>query len=277
PLHPDWGQTRCLVWLPENTGPAITGGTTTTVDFYCDADQSGGYSPGDPLLGTYNTTAGIAPGTPHNFNGNFFISSAMCNDSNMIYGLIVPNSAGGYCICDTAFGNTNAVLPVRWLEVRGKALEAENEIRWSAELLPGHSHFLVERRENGDWRPISTPQTAQVQDHVWLDEGPGLEEWYRIRAVDQNGEWHHSEAVMVERDVEETVRVYPNPAMDRLFLEARVVTDFVLYDALGKEISAGTIELAGPVELDIRDLRAGVYFVAFSYGTRRVMERVVVE
>ncbi|HHG83692.1 MAG TPA: T9SS type A sorting domain-containing protein, partial [Bacteroidetes bacterium] len=262
----------------QNAGTDILGGTTTTVEFYCDSDQSGGYSPGDMPLGTYSTTNGITGAMPHAFTGNLFIPLAACSDTNMIYGMIVPNSAGGYCICDTAIGNSNVVLPVEWLSLRGEALDPGNELTWMVNLLPGHAFFLVERQNAVGWEVISPQITAWQRRFTWLDTHPGKVETYRIRSTDQNGSRFYSASVEVVRETAlNQIRVYPNPARQSVFLEASIGTQYRIHNALGQSMLKGKIATNQAQEVDISQLSHGVYMIEFRNENKLQTVRLVIE
>ncbi|HHG85981.1 MAG TPA: T9SS type A sorting domain-containing protein, partial [Bacteroidetes bacterium] len=261
----------------QNSGPPILGGTTTTIDFYCDSDQSGGYSPGDALLTSYTTTSGISSVSPHAFSGNFFIPLASCSDTNMIYGLIVPNSGAGYCICDTAFGNSNVVLPVEWLAIRGKALDKANELTWDVRVLPDHDFFLVEKQKGTNWEVISAPIATRQAHYTWLHSSPREREVYRIKATDQNGARSYSPTVEILRDEAiNHIKVYPNPATSTVMLEAAEGTTFRIFNSLGQSVFEGNIGQEKVKEVHIGHLAAGVYMIEFRKGSDHKTIQLVV-
>jgi uncharacterized repeat protein (TIGR01451 family) len=262
----------------QNTGLPVAAGTSTEVRFYCDGDNSGGYSPGDALLGNYSTTAGIPTGGSHAFSGSILIPSASCPLSSMVYALITPNSAAGFCLCDTAFANTNAVLPVEWVQVDAEPLAQSNRVYWEATLSQDHDHFVVEKLIDTDWRAISDPIRARQSAYQWLDQAPAATERYRIRATDQNGAVAHSRQVEVVRDMAVMgIQVYPNPATKLVTLEAPAGTRYTLVSALGMVLRKGEIDASGLRALDIADLAAGVYLLEFRQNGRQTSQRLVVE
>lgn len=262
----------------QNTGLPIAAGTTTEVRFYCDGDNSGGYSAGDALLGNYTTTAAIPNGGSHAFSGSILIPSASCPLSSMIYALITPNSAAGFCICDTAFANTNVVLPVEWLNVQADALPKANEVTWEATLTADHAHFIVEKLLGVDWRAVSDPIYDRGTAYRWLDDAPAATERYRIRATDLNGGIGYSRQVEVVRGLGQLgIRVYPNPASKVVLLEAPAGTRFTLVSALGVRLRAGVITSERAQALDLVGLAAGVYLLEFQWEDKQVTQRLVVE
>lgn len=260
----------------DNNGVGITGGTSTDVQFYCDSDMSGTFNAGDVLIGIYNTTAGISNGSPHNFNGQFNFSNAICTDSNMIFAIIVPDTASGYCLCDTAFANTNVVLPVAWLNARAEAELQGNLIEWSALILNGHDHFMVERYNEQGWEALSSPIYEHSDDYNWFHRSPADIEQYRIRAVDQNGSFTYSEIVVVDRSSLKTCRFFPNPAQDLIYLDGPGGILYKITNMLGHEVLDGILE-EGLTAVDIANLSAGVYLIEFMTDKGPQVERLVIE
>jgi len=262
----------------QNSGQPILAGTTTEVQFYCDSDNSGAYSSGDALLGNYTTTAAIPTGGAHTFNGSLLLPSASCLIGNTIYALITPNTAAGLCLCDTAFANTNVVLPVAWLRVDAEALDQANAVHWEAALQADHRHFVVEKLVGLDWRAGSDPIYADQEAYQWLDFAPAPTQRYRIRATDLNGQVEYSREVEVVRGLSQLgLRVYPNPASQQVMLEGPVGTRYKLVSALGVRLRTGALAQSGPFALDIADLAAGVYLLEFQVGSKVVTHRLVVE
>ncbi|WP_397362957.1 T9SS type A sorting domain-containing protein [Olleya sp. R77988] len=56
--------------------------------------------------------------------------------------------------------------------------------------------------------------------------------------------------------------VYPNPVVNKLFLNTTKLLDFVMYDMLGKQINQGQISQNNPI--DFSGCKQGVYFVKIS-------------
>ena len=72
-----------------------------------------------------------------------------------------------------------------------------------------------------------------------------------------------------ERVVNSTLSVFPNPANDLLYLKMEETADFsgtwYLFNALGQVVKAYSMD-ASLVEVDLRDLGAGIYFYSFIEG-----------
>lgn len=260
----------------ENNGVDILPGNTTTVEFYCDSDNNGVFSAADVLLGNYQTTVGISTASPHVFSGTLAIPNINCSDTNLILAVIVPDPAGGFCLCDTAIANTNVVLPVTWLSLQAEALETNNRVDWEVDLLPGHDYFVVERQENRLWQSISNRLSGSGTRYHHLHANPEQHEAYRIRSVDVNGVWSLSKVVEVIREEALTCSVYPNPAHGSVTLSGPAGTRYKVMDLYGKTILQGVIG-DEPSELDLVEVAAGIYYIDFRSGSTQQVEKLVVE
>ncbi len=262
----------------QNTGPAIAPGVPILVTFYCDSDNSSAYSVGDNAIGSYSTSAGIGSNATLSFTGSFFIPTGGCNLTNMVIALAVPNSSGGLCICDTAFSNTNVILPVEWLSVQGVALPRQNEVHWEVNLLPDHAYFGVEQWTDAGWVSISPRITDVSSAYVWPDYSPGIVERYRVVETSQDGHFQYSPEVEIVRDgFAETLRVYPNPSRGTVFLQAPSGTAYRIYNAIGQAIVEGILRDNAATEVDLAAMAAGVYLVEFRQVGRMATVRLVVE
>lgn len=260
----------------ENNGVAISGGTTTNVQFFCDTDMSGTFNAGDQLIGTYTTTVGISSITPHNFTGQFNFNNTVCTDSNEIFAVIMPDTSSGYCLCDTAIGNTNVVLPVAWLNARGEAQAQGNLIEWSALILNGHDHFVVERQGEQGWETISAPIHELNTNYEWFHTAPVELEQYRVRAVDQNGNFTFSETILIDRSSLKLCRFFPNPASDLVYLDGPGGTIYKITNLVGQQVADGILE-EGLTPVDLVNLSNGVYLIEFFTEQGSQVERMVVE
>lgn len=260
-----------------NTGAPIAAGDSTRVYFYCDGDNNGMYSAGDSLLYIYTTGDGISAGLPHTFMANFFIQNASCGDTNMIFAIIPPDTNGGYCLCDTAFGNSNVILPLAWLTAKGKAMTEGNALHWKVGGQEGLNQYQVERWE-GSWRSISPIITGSGSSFDWMDSSPGQKEEYRIRQNDVSGQISYSPIIQITRpEPLEEVLVWPVPARNILHVSQAESCDYRVLNAIGQQVSKGHIGDDPNWEMDISQLSAGNYFLELRKDGQRSIKKFVVE
>lgn len=259
-----------------NSGAAIPGGSNTEINFFCDTDMSGGYSVGDSLLGTYTTTLTIPNGGTVPFNGLINYNNSACADSTGIFAVVFPDPVGGYCLCDTAEANTNVILPVNAVRLNGEAVEQGNLLTWEIQTPQDFSHFLVEREAGNTWQVISNSIGGQGPSFSFLDLAPGLEETYRVRAEDQNGQIIYSNAVILKGQGLFECQLYPNPAGNSVTVGGPEGTQFRVMDLLGNTLQRGEL-VHEPVLVNLKELSNGIYLVEFEFGGQKQVKKLVVE
>lgn len=261
-----------------NNGLPVLPGTPMVVSIYCDSDLSGGYTAGDNLLGSFSNSGGLANGANLPISGNFFVPNTACHDTNLIYALVLPDTLNGLCLCDSAFANTNAVLPVSWLSVNGKAEEWGNRVYWKAQTDGSHAWFSVERKNGTQWEAISDKIYDLRSEYQFLDGSCGLKEWYRIRQSDQNGDEKVSPRIEILREREVAgFAVWPNPAKDLVHIQGPEAATVELRDARGKVFAAYEMPLTGELSINSVNLSAGIYFIRVKTGASYWSEKLIIQ
>jgi PKD repeat protein len=111
---------------------------------------------------------------------------------------------------------------------------------------------------------------------------------YSVSITDANGCSATSQQSWVSligiQEVEEAtlVYLYPNPAYDKVTLliesDVRLDVKFQLHDALGKQMTAGELDVAqSPFrkEFDLSALSSGIYFISIEYGDFRQVRKII--
>ena len=105
--------------------------------------------------------------------------------------------------------------------------------------------------------------------YVHLDQSIG-ENYYRIKQIDYNGQFSYSNLVFVLNRAY-TINVYPNPVVDKLTVRSPHNNNVLIFNQKGQKV--GNYKLnKGHTNIDMSQLRSGVYFLKFLDGT---IERVI--
>jgi Secretion system C-terminal sorting domain len=167
-------------------------------------------------------------------------------------------------------------LPLDFLSFTAKLVAGKTELEWITTQEINTDYFVVERSTDGaNFNPIATvpavkpastgsDNTYQATDSLPL---PGTDN-YRIKEVDQNGQATYSPIVSVKISEGLSCMVYPNPAIDQLFIrinshDARPAT-IVIYDLRGQLIRSQPIRLTSgenQFEIDLTGKAKGMYIV----------------
>ncbi len=197
-----------------------------------------------------------------------------CPANTQILAMVNPS----FCNCGTANICTMLILPIEWQSIQGAALDEANEVTWTATILPGHDHFILEKATGQGWSDISGPIYGSQSSYAAHDAQPAQVERYRVRAVDQDGSIKHSPEVEVVRKGSDYVaQIFPNPATKMVNLQAPSGSQFRILNALGQEVNVGTLGSNAPQPLDISRYASGIYQVEFRLGNHQVRLRLVVE
>ena len=77
-------------------------------------------------------------------------------------------------------------------------------------------------------------------------------------------------------EIEASFNVYPNPVIDKLYIETEVeVEKVVVYDAYGRHQVTETPSLQSNLVIDLTNLNCGVYFVKVITDEGEVVKRIV--
>jgi hypothetical protein len=124
---------------------------------------------------------------------------------------------------------SDGALPVTWLYFRGQEKNKDVQLDWATASEQHTSHFIIERSFNGiDFVQIgrvnaagnsSTTHTYQFIDVSAMNlDAKTL--FYRLRQVDIDGKFVYSSIVtiIIRKDKDQVVKVYPNPFNSTLTL-----------------------------------------------------------
>lgn len=184
------------------------------------------------------------------------------------------------------FAFKSTALPVTWLSFDAVKDNNTVEIRWITGVEINNSHFIIERSLDGEtWTEIGQISGKGdfngVSDYNFNDFYPseGVN-YYRVKQVDYDGMLSYSlvKSVVFMTNVLASSKIYPNPANETLTIEIPFNTDNVNYkiiDLSGGVVKAGIFH-SDKTNLDIQDLKKGVYMISLSNSTVNQTHRLIV-
>jgi hypothetical protein len=87
--------------------------------------------------------------------------------------------------------------------------------------------------------------------------------YFRIKQVDLSGQFGLSAVKFVEFSIGETIRVWPNPAVNQVQVEVRENSDLELLDQFGRIFYRAKIMPGYPQYVNVEKLPRGVYILRF--------------
>ncbi|WP_273445731.1 T9SS type A sorting domain-containing protein [Neolewinella agarilytica] len=190
--------------------------------------------------------------------------------------------------------NFTGALPVEFLSFQGEAGPKFNHLNWTTAREENTAAHELERSSDGtNWEVILTLAAAGNSDEAIryeaIDEQALAFAYYRVRTVDQDGSFTHSEIIDLQRMDTDGTRVgtaFPNPATDQVFLPYFSANEgeklqLDLLDASGRRLSTQTVNgESGRNEfrVSLQKLPAGLYWLALTtpegeHHLRRVVKQ----
>lgn len=172
------------------------------------------------------------------------------------YGVLNPGKV-------TIYGPTS-VLPVELISFDVKVMDEYNLLSWQTATEVNNDYFEVEFSSDGrSFRPIgtvkgsgsSTDIQAYYYKHHTVESGIS---YYRLRQVDWDGHFSHSEIRSVHRTGDSPeVTLYPNPTPGVIYL-SQPSNHVKVYDTTGKIL----MDISNQVEqIDLSHLIPGLYYI----------------
>ena len=164
-------------------------------------------------------------------------------------------------------------LPLSWLDFY---LEKQNDgihLIWEVEEAINTSHFEIEKSQTNNFNLIGTVQSENSPENIsykFLDESPHKGwNYYRIKQVDQDGQFTYSEQRSVFISVKTEIKVYPNPTTQSIYisgLDSDKNYQYSLLNAQNQLIHQGSYSDA--MLIDIADYPNGNYFLILKENNR---------
>ena len=175
------------------------------------------------------------------------------------------------------FGVAFGALPVRWLDVKVKAVNDGHELKWEVEQEVNVAEYEVQRSLDGvsNFETVSNSRIAannvlSKSSYTYVDAETlqGGTYYYRIKQIDFDGKFNYSPKVFIEREASLESNIYPNPATNLTYIGYKAEVDgqmqVSIIDARGKLVkvlNTNVEEGTGQLELDVSNLIEGVYTI----------------
>ncbi|MEZ4775187.1 MAG: T9SS type A sorting domain-containing protein [Bacteroidia bacterium] len=162
-------------------------------------------------------------------------------------------------------------LAVDDIQLQGWAEEHGNRLEWSVVSEVEIQRYEIERMNNNQiFEPIGSTSSRNQPNssYRFIDMKPILaEHLYRIKATDVSGTTQYSNRISIIREVNPTLRVYPNPASSTITIEVigKKANDtplsFQLFNHLGQFVLEEQIDLTSQTtqSISVNSFARGLY------------------
>lgn len=173
----------------------------------------------------------------------------------------------------------NSSLPIELVEFIAEQKGTDVELRWSTASELNNSHFEVEHSlDFASWDMIGevpgNGTSTVLQSYVFTHVDPFVgDNIYRLKQVDEDGNFSYSEAIVLEFNQVSTTNtyyesvypLYPNPT--KALVNLRKPTAFKVYNPLGEKVLSGI-----GTEIVLDNLSPGIYFVELNRELFRLVK-----
>ena len=181
-----------------------------------------------------------------------------------------PNRTGTYTFCGSA-ALGSASLPVTLTKFTGENRNNSIFLNWSVAAEVDHELYKLEYSNDGvnffgkaEFVPKGNSNTGA--NYTYTDNKiVNGKNYYRLRMISNNGTSTYSHTISITVRGLKSLVVFPNPAKDRLFIDAKETTTAVITNNNGIRMLMLQLK-TGRNEVDIRQLAAGTYFLKTGTG-----------
>lgn len=203
-----------------------------------------------------------------------------------------PNQGGG-----EPDWRDGGVLPVEWIGFTAEWEEQKGLLAWDIGVEVNTDKFSVERKIGieGIFLPIgelaASGNSQETTSYRFVDETANQAAqsdvlYYRIKQIDLNGFFDYSEIEelsLIDQQQEIIVNVYPNPAIDELFLDLNMIKEgqvkIQVMTIGGRQVYTQTIESRdNPLyRIPVRRWSPGRYIVVIENERLRISKKMMVK
>lgn len=221
-----------------------------------------------------NQTTPVQIGNANNWQkidaGEYHLVSVNVNNELLIWGNNSYGQLGNgtYISQNTPMqlGVCNNTLPVQILSFTGKSNNGFNLLHWTTVNENNNRHFEIERSNNAiHFNAIGTlpslNNVGSTTNYNFTDLHPANSiHYYRLKQVDNNNKFTFSSIISINNKSEKNIKIYPNPAINSLFLsEQSENTNYTILNTIGQIVQAGKYVACQPIKLN--QLKSGIYFI----------------
>jgi hypothetical protein len=169
-------------------------------------------------------------------------------------------------------------LPIELLYFTATPINNEVNLDWATATETNNDYYIVEKSIDGinfeyvtKVKAYGNGNSTNKQSYHTLDENPykGLS-YYRLKQVDKTSDFKYANIVSVELKENSYINIYPNPATDKLYINASNNynnSSIKIISATGVEVKSAEQLISYNGIIDLADLASGMYFIVINDGT----------
>ena len=176
----------------------------------------------------------------------------------------------------------NFLLPIELMHFDGICIDRDAEIHWMTASESGNDYFMVEHATDGiEFSSIGEVRGAgyssEVRSYQFIHSNMPLgDNFYRLKQFDFDGSYTSSAIIRITRNqlTADDLRLSPNPVSSFLLVESgqSIPQEIQVLD-MGGNLLRTEIVRNQQAEIDLSDLKSGIYLVKCGAEIHRVMKQ----
>lgn len=176
-------------------------------------------------------------------------------------------------------------MPVELLYFNGSLDHESVNLKWATASELNFHKFVIEHSINGQsYQEVgevlgSGFDTYERNTYSFFTPAPSTRNYYRLKSVDKDGSFEYSQTLLIVREADLTVDIYPNPAVDhitiRINFEPTLQDRVQVLDPTGNVVFAmiiDSLEVEIPFE---KNLKPGVYLVKYQGSVDKITRLLI--
>ena len=212
---------------------------------------------------------------------NWTAAAETSNDENLIviHDAVIANQYYQALCNDIAVNGGNPCvlpLPVNWhsfdINLSSKNMATLN---WEITENINSSRYEVECSHNGiDFKKIGIVEVSANNKYQFIDENVNEgNNYYRIKQVDQNGNFSFSKVVSIYNRSKGLLAIYPNPVSSQLnILLPLDANHLTVYSSIGIKLMEYDVRLKSSLNIDVSQLAKGSYYIQVISDTQKTIK-----
>jgi hypothetical protein len=199
-------------------------------------------------------------------------------------GLSFANLPNTYYIGSVNLSSSS--LPVNFISFTASPVNKKVALSWAVSQEQNAHYFIIERSKDAvRWEILrhldGKGEADTVSQYTTNDENPynGLS-YYRLRVTDPDGKQSYSSIRSVNFENKLSgLSIYPNPATNYIRIELPNDGDYqvTLLNSSGQRINNTIVRNSHQVELNVSDLKSGIYYFHIHHGEKIELLKFVIK
>jgi hypothetical protein len=221
------------------------------------------------------------------FDGSYWTDEGVSVSSGTAgsNGSVTSNTLTEFGFFSLASASAYPANPLPLVLIDWKAIVKQQAIllKWKTAGIENIYQFALEKSHDGRYfKPfqiLRTGNSGHATDYEWSDGNPfDGSNYYRLQVLDADRQVYYSKTIQVNFKYTSGIMVFPNPTRDKLCIKFPAQSSIYgmrIVNSSGSVIRTVPTGSVSTIDLDLRDLPTGIYFIEAWNSWHHIIERFI--